>query len=507
MPRFHVADAGSVPETAESGDFVLFRGIWNDWYTWRTLHTLYRVDSVNGHQRIGNVKIADVTYKQYANSEDNRTPLGSPFTRLSSSYVSVGQDESYYENLLAYVGANQMATVLRALRDLAFTPSRIDDVWDHPVVSESLFRGLSTHNVAKKFNRIAHGGSELVPYKFEFVQPPDDERDPDVRLEFDVRPDSEPPTNVHVLIGRNGSGKTRLLHSMARELLGTESEKVPRGRFESVDDAGPGFGNLVFVSFSAFDTADIPSEAETHPIGYSRIGLQDGDRTLSPVELAKVFAVSAVSIFQAGLELIWKDALETLESDKNFRDAAVADFVERQYALGEDGNPAATQDLFERLSSGHKIVLLTMTRLVESVSSRSLVLLDEPEAHLHPPLLSAFVRALSDLMQTRNGVAIAATHSPVLLQEVPRECALVVRRSGGTSKVDRPVRETFGENVGVLTHDVFSLEVTQSGFYHLLLEAAEETDSYEELVKRFGSQLGGEARALLRAWFAARGSH
>lgn len=48
------------------------------------------------------------------------------------------------------------------------------------------------------------------------------------------------------------------------------------------------------------------------------------------------------------------------------------------------------------------------------------MLIDEPEGHLHPPLLSAFVRALSELLVNRNGVAIIATHSPVVLQEVPR---------------------------------------------------------------------------------------
>jgi predicted ATP-dependent endonuclease of OLD family len=69
------------------------------------------------------------------------------------------------------------------------------------------------------------------------------------------------------------------------------------------------------------------------------------------------------------------------------------------------------------MSSGHAIVLLTITRLVATVEEKTLVLLDEPESHLHPPLLSAFIRALSDLLYDRNGVAIIATHSPVVLQE------------------------------------------------------------------------------------------
>ncbi|MEN2590199.1 AAA family ATPase, partial [Acinetobacter baumannii] len=48
-----------------------------------------------------------------------------------------------------------------------------------------------------------------------------------------------------------------------------------------------------------------------------------------------------------------------------------------------------------RMSSGHAIVLFTITRLVDVVGEKSLVLFDEPEVHLHPPLLSAFLRTLS----------------------------------------------------------------------------------------------------------------
>lgn len=508
MARFHVVDSARAPEGAAAGDVVLTKVVWNDWYRWRTLHMLYVVDADKDLTRVGHVKIADVAFESYANDEEFRTPLQATFSRLGRSYASLGQDQSYYEKLLAELGAQRTGVVLRGLRDLAYSPERIDGLWEHGVIHDSLFREVGRETAKTQFNRIAHGGSELVPYRFTFVQPPEDQRDPTLRLPFSVEPNSEPPTNVHVLIGRNGSGKTRLLHSMARELLGVESTQVPSGSFDSAEVDGPGFTNLVFVSFSAFDQSDLPQEgADGFNVSYSRIGLQEADGTLSPEELARAFAGSAQRIFQRGLNSLWKEALRTLESDKNFRDAAVADLVEEQMNLGPDGQPRAqVEETFRRLSSGHKIVLLTVTRLVETVVSRSLVLLDEPEAHLHPPLLSAFVRALSSLMQERNGVAIAATHSPVLLQEVPRECVLVVRRSGGTSKVDRPVRETFGENVGVLTHDVFSLEVTRAGFYKLLEEAAEEADSYEEVLQRFKNQLGGEARALVRAWFAARGN-
>jgi hypothetical protein len=133
------------------------------------------------------------------------------------------------------------------------------------------------------------------------------------------------------------------------------------------------------------------------------------------------------------------------------------------------------------------------------------VLLDEPEAHLHPPLLSAFIRALSDLLVDRNAVALIATHSPVVLQEVPRGCVWKLRRTGQSLvNVERPEIETFGENVGILTREVFGLEVSQSGFHRLLQDAVEQDLSYEEVVRKFDGALGSEARGLAQALVAVR---
>jgi hypothetical protein len=127
--------------------------------------------------------------------------------------------------------------------------------------------------------------------------------------------------------------------------------------------------------------------------------------------------------------------------------------------------------------------LLTITRLVETVAERTLVLLDEPEAHLHPPLLSAFVRALSDLLTNRNGVAIIATHSPVVLQEVPKSCAWKIWRNGTTVSAERPEVETFGENVGILTREVFGLEVTHSGFHKMLQDSLEDAADFDDVFR------------------------
>jgi hypothetical protein len=59
--------------------------------------------------------------------------------------------------------------------------------------------------------------------------------------------------------------------------------------------------------------------------------------------------------------------------------------------------------------------------------------------------------------------------------------------------------------VGVLTREVFGLEVTTAGFHHLIRRAVEaEGLDYDSVIDRFGGQLGAEARAIARGLIANR---
>lgn len=162
--------------------------------------------------------------------------------------------------------------------------------------------------------------------------------------------------------------------------------------------------------------------------------------------------------------------------------------------------------LISKMSSGHAIVILTITKLVEKVEEKTLLLIDEPESHLHPPLLSAFTRALSDLLFNRNGIAIIATHSPVLLQEIPKTCVSKITRYGKSTNISRPNIETFAENVGVLTREVFGLEVIKSGFHDLLQASVDNGGNYEDILSNYSGQLGVEGKFLLRTMISIRDS-
>jgi predicted ATPase len=488
---------------------VLLEDEWDDWFQFSTMYSVFLFDEEGNQQSLGSVKIGQVDMKQ----DQRRPDLPKSFTELDERFFSLGQSEEYYE-ILGKLPPRLKRKIIDGLRDVVADLELWNRAKNKKVTDVSLTRSVSTRSIKGQFRRLLDGGARLTPYNFTFT-PPERPNTANLvkRLEFHVEPESNPPTNVHVLIGRNGVGKTRMLHLMTKALVASKKSAAQSGKFiwkDAFDESDSPFSGVVTVSFSAFDENELfPEQTNSNAsLRYYYIGLRrnSGEETShgrpkSPKTLAKEFVASVALCLQGPRSLRWRRALEMLEADQIFKEAEV---VRLAKAPDKGFVNRKSEWLFKHLSSGHKIVLLTMTRLVEVVEEKTLVLIDEPEAHLHPPLLSAFVRSLSDLLINRNGVAIIATHSPVVLQEVPKTCVWMLRRSGPEATAERPECETFGENVGVLTREVFKLEVTQTGFHRLLTEAAKKGGSFDALSGQFKDELGAEARAILRALIATR---
>jgi predicted ATPase len=503
-----VGHSNQVPASG-TGQAFLIDDNWDDWGKYRTQFQLV----VYGHDGkrfdAGSLKIGHFGLQPGTKSEMKpgvRAPMPDvEFDKLNESYFSLGQDETYYETLNGLPNDLRL-TVLRGLRDCALDIQLFDKALAEQVMQTSLLRDISEENVRNRLHRLARGDAELTEFKFEYLFPDSGAGEPPV-LTFDVRPYSKPPTNVHVIIGRNGVGKTRCLHYIAGALLGN-TDTPGKFRQLGVNRDDWTVAGLIFISFSAFDNFDLP-RGERSEMRSTMVGLRERDTkeegraatVKTPEELALDFYRSFKACREGLRRERWRTAIQTLENDPLFAEAGVIALLD----LPDEGWQSPAESLFRNLSSGHAIVLLTITRLVELVDERTLVLFDEPEGHLHPPLLSAFIRSLADLLIKRNGVAIIATHSPVVLQEVPKSCVWMLRRAGDAAVAERPAIETFGENVGVLTREVFGLEVTTAGFHHMIHQAVVVDGlDYDSVLDAFDGQLGAEARAITRGLVADR---
>lgn len=506
--QFKVAQMHDVSGLVDTA--ILVPSSWDDWFRFETSFSLILFDSSGKRIDAGTLKIG--MFGQAA----RKPSVPDNFPELGDEFFSLGQDENYYEVIYS-LGVTLRKAVFSSLKDCAFDLNRFERAKNEVVMRESLLRFVSEQTVVDRFSRIAQGNATLTDFQFSYRFPTTRSELPPLCLQFAVEPSSNPPSNIHVIIGRNGVGKTTCFRLMTHALRG--DEEATSGAFSSQTGEVP-FANIVSVAFSAFDPFDPLPEGQMGrgKLRYAYVGLRrppepstnenavssSDDPALrspkTPAELNAEFVSSLERCSSGPRAERWGEAMASLASDPLFEEADVIRLlgvngcVDREHAVRT----------FKRLSSGHKIVLLTITRLVELVDERTLVLIDEPEAHLHPPLLAAFVRALSYLLVKRNGVSIIATHSPVVLQEVPRRCVWIMARSGIVTTAHRPETETFGENVGILTREVFGLEVTHSGFHKLLLEKASTVHSYEELVSAFGGELGAEAKAIARAMFSTR---
>ena len=483
---------------------------WDD-YHFKTLFNLNILDDKGNDYYIGSLKIG-----YFGQSEGSKTldKIKNEFQQLPDNFFSLGQGPEYYQNIKEKLSEDLSKQLLHGLRDVVNNPKLLDKAKKENVFTTSLLRGVSLSAIYGQFNRVLRGDVLLTDFHF-FYKKIESEISSEVNLEFRIEPLSKPPTNIHILIGRNGVGKTTLLNNMITTTI-DNSSTIKKGGFfieDIFNEVKPieenYFSSITSVAFSAFDPFSPPADQPDRSKGtcYYYIGLQNNNTdNNSPLKSREELCKEFVNALSFCLKLpkkkeLWLSTIKRLESDANFEEMDLSRLSEvRQLTK-------IAKTLFKKLSSGHAIILLSLTKLIETVEEKTLVLIDEPESHLHPPLLSAFMRALSDLLTSRNAVAIIATHSPVVLQEVPKSCVWKLRRTRLVGNSDRPENETFGENVGILTREVFGLEVVKSGFHQLLKSSVKKGKSYKEILNEYDNQIGLEGRAILKSLIYSRKNH
>ncbi|KEO83354.1 AAA family ATPase [Tumebacillus flagellatus] len=72
----------------------------------------------------------------------------------------------------------------------------------------------------------------------------------------------------------------------------------------------------------------------------------------------------------------------------------------------------------DALSSGEKQIVLFIGEILRNIREGSLILIDEPELHLHPVWQKIFVSTLTNLCQSKNAQFILTTQSPAIADSV-----------------------------------------------------------------------------------------
>jgi energy-coupling factor transporter ATP-binding protein EcfA2 len=114
------------------------------------------------------------------------------------------------------------------------------------------------------------------------------------------------------------------------------------------------------------------------------------------------------------------------------------------------------------LSSGQVTFIRFAAQVCLHIENGSVLLFDEPETHLHPNLITEFIRLLDRLLEMTGSVAIVATHSAYFVREVPRGQVIVLRQTdAAVNKIEaiQPRLRTLGADIGEISHFVFGDEL------------------------------------------------
>lgn len=87
------------------------------------------------------------------------------------------------------------------------------------------------------------------------------------------------------------------------------------------------------------------------------------------------------------------------------------------------------------------------------------MLLDEPETHMHPNMISDFVELLDEILENTGSLALIATHSAYFVREVSREQVHIFSKQDNSVHISTPRLRTFGSDVDSISQFIFCEDV------------------------------------------------
>lgn len=517
---------------------------WDD-YDYIVTFQIYRV-TAGVRNFFGRVKVLAKGWQNTSEYFRERgTPEGNSYriTDLlkSDRVVSLASDTDYYRRIGTTLGDDAKDY----LRDLCDGSYYYDNYWDYsqwPGFSSSLFRSSTVAKaVLKKGHQVALGKYEAAEKFSISVDGLSDDFEP-VTFNFDNKR-TLGNTNINLLIGRNGSGKSHILRHLVELLTGV----IPNPQ------SWPYFHKVIVAAYSPFESFRTESQLFAALNGsesissstvsadqkdavdrrrllvneYAYVGFKDARSEFSLKWPKESSARALKKILDYDSENVWWGAnsrfvtlFRTLRQSIDFDalaltalDGTLVAFSEADASGRQDYAKAIDSVDYERgieflkdktpipLSSGQTIYSYLLPCLVAEIDDESLLILDEPELYLHPAMEVGLINMLKGLLEETKSNAIIASHSSILAREVERTGVVILRREGGRTIVSNPGFETFGQSIEMIMGEAFDDYRVRKAYEASIDRAAKDFSSAEAALNDIGPKVGDEALAYLAAKF------
>ncbi len=155
-----------------------------------------------------------------------------------------------------------------------------------------------------------------------------------------------------------------------------------------------------------------------------------------------------------------------------FKESLSSDFFNNLY-IGSENFP-----LIE-LSTGEISLLLRLFNIANQIKPNSIVLIDEPELHLHPNWCINYISKLKQLFNKYDSHFIIATHSPLLVANLNKEDIVVLKKINNVIINSNIDTGTFGVNIDTVLEQVFGVTLSDSEIISTI---------FQEIQKKFNSK-------------------
>lgn len=530
--------------------FLIEENDWND-YNFYVMYHLHATPLITGKGTVylGYIKIMKSGQEKY-DEYMLREALGKQleFSELPEGFVSLTQSIDVFDGLNNLLNAQGKRDFVRQMHMIL---SDCDDEYYEMVKGqEALINGLlrdssmSSYSL-EKGREIMLAGETHYDLRKEQMNVYFSNVRKRIPLQFSCLPDiktTKIPNGVMTFIGKNGSGKSTLIYQLAKILYA-----YPDQRFRLKEDIGViepvdiGISKLFLISYSPFDNFVLPGiGGEDYRLlvqgmesGKGRLvfcGIRDvkseferilnnpDDNTYNELfKQVRIGETSLKSVNQLAHECI--KALSIVYNKKErkamwtkiMENAAISfpDIEAKMYALLYQSEEDAMSE-FLNLSTGFKYYLHALSHVIAYIEKDSMILFDEPENHIHPPMLSFMMSSLRYVIAQYNSVLMVATHSPVIVQESFAENVYVVRNDGGQTTVTHPKMETYGANVGEITSEVFDLTTDVTSYYEAYnklydaWDADEKWQSVDNMLNSFKEHMKGKISNQMLSYIISR---
>lgn len=443
---------------------------WNDfgYYTW---YSLFYFRSEKEVFFLGELKIL------HAEFLDTNSIIPKTFTKLDENFCSLGITPDFYRNLKRQFSTKECYSILSALQDCSIQIEHYERFKDTEGYQISLCRELSSERAWREAKYIINGTPLKDAYSIHFLFHP--KYNPKCIAPFILKfnPEAKYYNRCAGIIGENGVGKTTMLSNLIDCLINNKKDCL-NGKL-------PLFSCVMSICTTPFDSfSNIKKNIENPSIFPYYYFCADQkkdniiDTIIESVLVIRKKNLNKESIFQK-YDLIIRKYIPDLSSYQLWYENVVDEGDKDGFTI----NNTQLLKFIENSSSGQLQLFLLITFIFRQITFDSLVIIDEPEVHLHPKAIRDLFKLLMYLLNQFQSYCIVSTHSPLVVRELPGQNVYLMRRIGNIPEVGKIGIETLGENISILYDEIFGYDDNKTYLNRVITRMKSQGKNYKEIIR------------------------